>query len=153
LKSTEHWLVHDHTQIEGILTDLRKEAEILDWWALGRYLEQLIEHLSYHMAQEEEIIFTAYDKKCEPSDTQTAELRDQHEQLFECVQDIRRLINNKAKDQIVDRIEDLIALQVEHGNREEKVFLPFASHLLYEERDELAEKLENFKITISSRAW
>ena len=153
MKSTEHWLVHDHTQIEDLLSSCRKEAEIYDWWALNRYLDKLIDQLRYHMAQEEEILFPAYDKKCEPSHTLTAELFAEHNQIIKCIRDVRRLIDNKTKDGLIERVEELISLLVEHDNKEEKVFLPFASHLLYEDRDELWEKLENFTITKMSRDW
>ena len=153
MKSTEHWLVHDHTQIENLLTDFRKDAEIYDWWSLGRILQRLIEQLSHHMAQEEEILFPAYDKKCDTTYKLTTELQAEHDQIFECVQDIRALINKQDKDRILDRIGDLITLMVDHGRREEENLIPFASHLLYEDREELSEKLENFVLTKNSRVW
>ena len=153
MKSTEHWLVHDHTQIEGFLRSCREEADIYDWWALTRYFEELVDQLRYHMAQEEEILFPAYDKKCQPSHELTTELFVEHNQIIECIRNIWQLIDNKIKNGIIDRIEELVSLLVEHNKKEEAVFLPFASHLLYDDRDELSEKLENFTITKMSRDW
>lgn len=153
MKSTEHWLVHDHTQIEGLLRNCREEAYIYDWWALDRYFRELVDQLRYHMAQEEEVLFPAFDEKCEPTHELTVELLEEHDQIIDCIKDIRRLIDNKIKDEIIERVEELVTLHVAHDGKEEKLLLPFASHLLYEDREELSEDLENFTLSEKSRDW
>jgi hemerythrin-like domain-containing protein len=153
MKSTEHWLVHDHTQIEGLLRNCREEAYIYDWWALDRYFNEFIDQLRYHMAQEEEVLFPAFDEKCQPTHELTAELLEEHDQIIECIRNVRRSIDDKAKDETVEGVERLVSLLVAHDGKEEKVLLPFASHLLYEDREELSEDLENFTMSDNSRDW
>ena len=153
MKSTEHWLVHDHTKIEDLLRRCCEEADIYDWWALERYFGELVKHLKFHMAQEEEVLYPAYDAKRSPEHMFTTELYEDHDRIVETCRDIYRHIERKQKEGLTDLIGNLVDNLLEHNQREEHVFLPFASHLLYEDRDELSERLDNFKPAKKSRVW
>ena len=153
MRSTEHWLVHGHTQFELLLRECRAAADILDWWALEQFVVKLIEGLRFHMAQEEEVLFPAYDAKCKPSHMSTLELYNEHSVIVENFRRLEKLIKSRSSEAVYDCIVALETLMTEHNEKEERTFLPFASHLLFEDRDELVLKLKNFLVTNKSRNW
>jgi len=153
MKSTEHWLVHDHTEIEQLLGECYNAADISDWWALEQFFAKLVTQLRYHMAQEEEVLFPAYDAKCEPSHMQTQELYNEHSEMIASFRKLNKYIINRESDKTFDFIVALQLSMLEHNEKEEKVFLPYASHLLFEDRDELEQKLDDFVVTNKSRKW
>ncbi len=153
MKSAEHWLVHDHTEIELLLGECHNAADISDWWAVEQFFAKLVTQLRYHMAQEEEVLFPAYDAKCEPSHMQSQELYNEHSLLIESFDKLAKSISDKDAVSTIDCVAAIELAMHEHNEKEEKVFLPFASHLLFEDRDELAQKLDDFVISDKSRKW
>ncbi len=153
MRSTEHWLVHEHTQFELLLRKCRAAADISDWWALEQSLVKLAEDLRFHMAQEEEILFPAYEAKCKPSHMSTLELYNEHSVIVDNFRRLEKLIKSKSSEAVCDCIVALEMLVTEHNEKEERAFLPFASRLLFEDRDELVLKLKKFVVTNKSRNW
>ena len=153
MKSAEHWLVHEHTQFELLLRECHAAADIADWWAVEQLFTKIVEQLRFHMAQEEEVLFPAYDAKCEPSSMQSKELRDEHSVLVEDFRKLDNYIINRDSGSAHDCIAALELAMHEHNEKEEKVFLPYASRLLYEDRDDLIQKLNDFVVTDKSREW
>jgi len=151
--STEHWLVHEHTQFEVCMKECRNGIEILDWWAAEQFFRTLSEELRHHMAQEEEVLFPAYEKECGSSQKETLELYNEHSVIIDSFRRLRKDIDNKASKDAYDSVMDLQLLLVEHHRKEEETFLPFASSLLFEGREELVVKLNNFVLTDKSRNW
>jgi iron-sulfur cluster repair protein YtfE (RIC family) len=153
MRSTEHWLVHEHTQFEELLRQCKDAADISDWWALEQFFLKLVEHLQFHMAQEEEVLFPAYEAKSASSPMSTSELRNEHSVIIESFRELARLIKSRQSKVTYDCIVALELLMLEHNEKEEFVFLPYASHLLYEDRDELLLKLDKFVVSNKSRNW
>ncbi len=153
MRSTEHWLVHEHTQFEVLVRECRDAADISDWWALENYLKALVEQLRYHMAQEEEVLFPAYDARCNFSPISTRELFNEHSEIVKGFGKLERLVLDKSSKEAYDCIVNLELMLLAHNEKEEQVFLPFASRLLFEERDELVLKLKRFVITSKTRIW
>jgi hemerythrin superfamily protein len=83
----------------------------------------------------------------------TDDLYQDHNRIIEIVRKIHRHIDTQEKEGLVELFKELVDVMFEHNQREEHVFLPFASHLLCEDRDELSEKLENFALSKKSRVW
>jgi hemerythrin-like domain-containing protein len=133
MKSTEHWLVHDHTELELVLRECHNAADISDWWAVEPFFTKLVTQLRYHMAQEEEVLFPAYDAKCEPSHMQTQELYNEHSEIIVSFRKLDKYIIYRDSDKTLDFIVALELSMLEHNKKEEKVFLPFASHLLFDD--------------------
>jgi len=153
--STEHWLVHEHTQFEVLVKECRTAIEITDWWATEQFLKKMFEELRYHMAQEEEILFPAYDKKCESSASHgsTLELYNEHSVIIDGFRKLKKAVDSRSAEDAFELVVDLELLLLEHNKKEEQTFLPFASHLLFDDREELALKLNNFMVTNKSRNW
>lgn len=153
MRSTEHWLVHEHTQFEELLRQCKGAADISDWWALEQFFLKLVESLRFHMAQEEEVLFPAYEAKCESSSMSTSELRNEHSVMIESFRELVRYINSRQSKDAYDCIVALELFMLGHNEKEELVFLPYASRLLYEDRDELLLKLDKFVVSKKSRNW
>jgi hemerythrin superfamily protein len=153
MKSAEHWLVHNHTQIEVLLRQCREEADIYDWWALNMYFQELVKQLRFHLAQEEEVLYPAYNAKADASHDFTAKLVQQHTQVVDIARDIYTLIEDRTKRGLTEKLDALISVLHAHNREEEGVFLPYASHLLYDDRERLAEQLEGFNLSEKSRVW
>lgn len=153
MKSTEHWLVHDHTELELLMRECHNAADISDWWAVEQFFTKLVTQLRHHMAQEEEVLFPAYDAKCEPSHMQTQELYNEHSEIIVRFRKLDKYIIDRVSDKALDTVVALELSMHEHNEKEEKVFLPFASHLLFEDRDELEQRLDDFVVSNKSRKW
>ena len=157
MKSAEHWLVHEHTQFEVLFRQLHDAADILDWWAIDQIFLKLVEQLRYHMAQEEEVLFPAYDARYDTVDISskisTAELCDEHSVIIEKFRQLEECMKSKQSECVISIIVSLEMLMLFHNEKEEKIFLPFASHLLFDDRDQLSQRLDEFIVTDSSRNW
>ena len=153
MKSAEHWLVHEHTQFESLLRECHAAADISDWWAVEQLFTKIVEQLRYHMAQEEEVLFPAYDAKCGPSNMQSKELQNEHSVIVENLCKLDKYIIDRDSDSAHDSIAALELAMHEHNEKEEKVFLPYASRLLFEDRENLVQKLNDFVVTDKSRKW
>ena len=153
MKSAEHWLVHEHTQFEVLLRDCHDAVDILDWWAIEQLFAKIVAQLRYHMAQEEEVLFPAYDAKCGSSDMKSHELCKEHSAI---VDSLRQLDKHIIERNPVVTLDCIVAIELdmhEHNEKEERVFLPFASYLLFEDRDDLVQKLNDFSVSDKSRKW
>ena len=155
MKSAEHWLVHKHTQFEELFRLLHDAADISDWWAVDQYFTDMTAQLRYHMAQEEEVLFPAYDVKCKVLDrsskVSTRDLCNEHSKFRDMFRELEICIRNKDSECVIMLVAALELLMAEHNEKEEYIFLPFASRLLFEERDRLQEKLSKFVFTGTSR--
>lgn len=153
MRSTEHWLVHNHTKFEQLIRECRDAADISDWWALEKKFRNLVELLHYHMAQEEEVLFPAYEEKRKHEHKSTQELYNEHSVIVNCLRNLDKLIDSQSSQLAHTCLVSLEQLMIEHNKKEEQTFLPFASHMLFEDRDELVLKLKNFVLTNRSRRW
>ena len=153
MKSTEHWIVHNHSQFEVLLCLCRDAAEIEDWWALEQAFNDLGNQLKHHLAQEEEVLFPAFEAKYKVSSLPTSSLRNEHSVLVHMFRDTAAMIKTRNPEAILEALVALESLMIKHHEKEEDIFLPMASHILFSEREELSEKLENFALSNTSRQW
>jgi hypothetical protein len=94
-----------------------------------------------------------HDAKCEPSHMQTQELYDEHSEIIVSFRKLDKYIINRESDKTLDFIVSIQLSMLEHNEKEEKVFLPIISHLLFEDRDDLEQKLDDFVVSNKSRKW
>ncbi len=153
MKSAEHWLVHDHTQFEVLLRQCRDAAEIEDWWALEQAFNEMVKELKQHMAQEEEVLFPAYEARTYAPHTPTSSLRSEHDQIVQLIHDTARIIMAREPEDTLEALVYLESLMIKHHEKEEDIFLPMASHILFDEREELSRRLDEFDGTETTRNW
>lgn len=153
MMSPEHWLVHDHTQFEDRLRQCRAAAEIEDWWTLDKVFNEMVDELKQHMAQEEEILFPAYEARTSAPSIPTTALRSEHDQVVQLVQDMATTILNREQEDALEALAYLEVLMIKHHEKEEDIFLPMASHILFEDREALSTRLDEFDGTETSRNW
>ena len=119
MKSTEYWLVHEHTQFELLLRECKAAASISDWPALEHSFSRLVEALRFHIAQEEEILFPAYDAKCEPSHMSTRELYNEHSVIVDGFRILHKIILTRSPQASYDCIASIEKLLIDHNQKEE----------------------------------
>ena len=153
MKSTEHWLVHDHSQFEYLIGQCREAADINDWWALEQAFNELVEKLKHHMAQEEEILFPAYEARTTAPHKPTSALRNEHDLIVKLFRDTAGFINARDVDGTDEALQTLQFHMIQHNEKEEEIFLPMASHILCNEREWLSEKLDQFDEPMYPRDW
>lgn len=153
MKSTEHWIVHNHSQFEVLLRLCRDAAEIEDWWALEQAFNDLVSQMKLHMAQEEEVLFPAFEARNDVSSLPTSSLRNEHSIMVQLFRDTAAMIKSRRQEAILESLVSLESLMIKHHEKEEDIFLPMASHILFSEREELSEKLEKFELSKNSRQW
>ena len=146
-------LFRSHTQFEALMREGLDAAKIADWWAVDQFYIKLVESLRYHIAQEEEVLFPAYEKNCESSHMPTLALYNEHSVMVDFFRKLKKFIDSRSFDDTCDCIEALELLLIEHNKKEEDTFLPFASRLLFDDRDILQLQLQNFIVTNKSRHW
>lgn len=144
MKSAEHWLVHDHTQIEFLLGELDEAGRTQNWQILKRSLKELIRQLKLHMAQEEEILFPAYDARTGPPHMSTTLLRKEHREIIRLLTELSAALKVEDLPTMRAVMPELQTAMLQHHEREEKVFLPMASRILCEEREALSQQLAEF---------
>ena len=153
MKSAEHWLVHEHTVFEVLLSKFRDLVETESWDVIGVTLNDLIKSLDFHMGQEEEVLYPAYDAKTGPPYQPTSSLREDHDQIVELVREIVDSVKEKDLECTIRSFSFLEALMIKHHQIEEDIFLPMASHILFGEREALSVKLNEYKGSDNSRDW
>jgi hemerythrin superfamily protein len=153
MKSTEHWLVHDHSHHERLLGDCMEAADIDDWWALDRAFTELVKILKHHMAQEEEVLFPAYESKPNASCKPTDSLRKEHDRIVFYLHALLNSIKERDHEKAMDALLSLQPIMIHHHETEEEVFLPMASHILFAEREQLSRDIEEYDSAVSPRDW
>ncbi len=153
MKSTEHWLVHDHSEFEYLIGQCREAADINDWWALEQAFNELVKKLKHHMAQEDEVLFPAYEARTSAPYKPTLALRDEHDLIVKLFRDAAGYINARDADATEEVLQTLQFHMIQHHEKEEEIFLPMASHILCNEREELSQKLAQFVEAETPRDW
>ncbi len=153
MKSAEHWLVHDHTRIEFLLGELADACETQNWQIMKRSLKELIKQLKYHMAQEEEVLFPAYDERTGPPHMPTLLLRKEHRDVIKILTELSSVLKVEDLAAAQKLLPELQTAMLQHHEKEEHVFLPMASHILCENREELSRALEDFRLSKDPDYW
>lgn len=153
MKSTEHWLVHDHTKIEYMLGRLCESAEINDWASSGKALRELVDNLKFHIALEEEVLFPAFEARTSSPHLPTESLSSEHTRIIQLLCELADIIESRNPIHMRETLPLLEAALLEHHGKEENIFLPMASHILFAEREQLSEKLNSFSEPQHPRDW
>ena len=151
--STEHWLVHDHTRFEASINNFRDLVQLREWDAIGNELNELVRYLDYHMSQEEEVLFPAYEARAGASDQHIRTLREEHDAIVDQVRSIFRAAEQHDTQLLNEALGTLESLLLVHHEKEELFFLPMASRILFGEREQLSRALNEFKGPLRARDW
>jgi hemerythrin-like domain-containing protein len=153
MNSADSWLVHDHSLYEELLTQSQDAADIGDWEAVDHIFKEMINSLKQHMTLEEEVLYPAYEARFQTHYSPTEALREEHSKIVRFVRDMLQVIKSRDSEHVLDCLYRLEDLMIKHHEKEEDIFLPMASIILEDNRDELTEKLHTFDVTKSTRKW
>lgn len=153
MEPAENWLVHEHSLYENLLSLCRDAAEAEDWATVDRVIRELVTHLKRHMALEEEVLFPAYEATLHAPQGPTTALREEHDDIVRLIRDTARVIRTRDSEPVLECLARLDARMIKHHEKEEDIFLPMASHILDDRRDELLRKLQAFDGARIQRQW
>lgn len=153
MNSTDNWLVHEHSLYEDLLSECKDAAEIEDWANVQLIFDQLVTHLKRHVALEEGVLYPAYETAPHAPQGPTTALREEHSTIISLFRDLAAIINTRDSEHMLESLAYLENRMIKHHEKEEDIFLPMASHILNDRRDELLRKLDEFGASNSGRKW
>jgi hemerythrin-like domain-containing protein len=153
MNSTDNWLVHEHSLYEDLLSECKDAAEIEDWANVQLIFDQLVTHLKRHVALEEGVLYPAYETAPHAPQGPTTALREEHSTIISLLRDLAAIINTRDSEHMLESLAYLENRMIKHHEKEEDIFLPMASHILNDRRDELLRKLDEFGASNSGRKW
>lgn len=151
--NTDNWLVHEHSQYENLLSRCQDAVEMEDWGTADRVFRELVAYLKQHMAVEEEVLYPAYEATAHAPQGPTRALREEHDQIVRLFRDMAAVIKTRDSEHVIDCLSHLEYQMVKHHEKEEDIFLPMASQILDDKREEISQKLADFDATRSARKW
>ena len=153
MKSTDNWLVHEHSLYENLVSQCQDAVELEDWGTVNQVFNDLVKHLKRHMALEEGVLYPAYESAPHAPQGPTKALREEHSDIVRLVQDMARIIKTRDSEHVFEGLVLLESRMIKHHEKEEDIFLPMASHILNTSRDELLRKLAEFDTSKTQRKW
>lgn len=153
MDTADNWLVHEHSLYENLLSRCQDAVEVEDWGVVDRIFRELVDHLKQHMAVEEEVLYTAYESTARAPQGPTRALRDEHDQIVRHFRDMAAVIKTRDSEHVLDGLSLLEYQMIKHHEKEEDLFLPMASHILEDKREEISQKLAEFDMSKSTRKW
>jgi iron-sulfur cluster repair protein YtfE (RIC family) len=145
--------VHEHSLYEDLLSECKDAAEIEDWANVQLIFDQLVTHLKRHVALEEGVLYPAYETAPHAPQGPTTALREEHSTIISLFRDLAAIINTRDSEHMLESLAYLENRMIKHHEKEEDIFLPMASHILNDRRDELLRKLDEFGASNSGRKW
>jgi len=153
MSGVDHWLLHEHSLYENLLSRCQDAAEMEDWDSAEMVFRKLIVHLKRHMALEEEVLYPAYEATPEAPQGPTRALREEHDHIVRLSRDMDRVLKTRDSDHVLECLAHLDRQMVKHHEKEEDIFLPMASHILNARREEIEQQMADFDVTKSTREW
>ena len=144
MNSSDNWLMHDHSEHEELLSRCREAVEVEDWDGAGSLFNELIDELKWHIRQEEEVVYPAYETEVGHTGGPTAALRLEHVRILDFIHDTQRVFSSHNSEAVLDCLERLEQLLIKHHEKEEDIFLPMASLILQDSREEVMQKMRTF---------
>ena len=153
MSTMDNWLEHEHSLYEDLLSRCAIAAENEEWGRVDLLFGQLVTSLKRHMAMEEEVLYPAYEAEPNAPQGPTRALREEHDRIVQLVRDVAHVIRSRGSEHLLECLEHLEKAMIKHHEKEEDIFLPMASHILRESRDELLQRLDAFDASKSRRKW
>lgn len=153
MSENANWLNHDHLEYETLLYDCNAAAEQEDWKSARVLFQKLVSHLKVHMRIEEEILYPAYENAVNVPQDPTQALREEHDEIVRLMRDLSRVLKTNDSQLFLESLLPLERVMLKHHEKEEEIFLPLASHLLLDRRDEIVHKLQAFDGEKGQRNW
>jgi hemerythrin-like domain-containing protein len=144
MRKVDNWLLHDHSQHEELLERCQEAVEIEDWDTADSAFRELYAEMKWHITQEEEVVYPAYEAEVGAPDEPTAALRAEHHKIIDFMKDLREVFGSRDSEHVLDCLAQLEQLMIKHHEKEEDIFLPMASRILEGNRDAILGKLNAF---------
>ena len=147
MNRSDNWLLHDHSQQEELLSRCQEAVEIEDWDKANLTFRKLLAELKWHILQEEQVVYPAYEAEINTPGEPTAALRSEHRKIMAFMNDMLQVFASQNSEHVLDCLNRLEQLLTKHHEKEEDIFLPMASLILKDIREEIQKKLHSFNST------
>ena len=142
MNEDSNWLYHDHLDLEDQLDSCGAAAKRQDWPAVERLFGQLVQRLKGHMRIEEEVLFPLYEQVPGTPGEPTESLRNDHDSMVNWCRDLHYNCQAQNAAGFISALQPLRDLLAQHDVKEERFFLPMASHTLAGRRQEVLSRLK-----------
>ena len=142
MKSSENWLAHDHAEHEQLLVRCQDAVAMEDWKQANTTYRELRAALEWHITQEEEVVYPAFEATVQAPGEPTAALRSEHRKIMDAIKDTQRAFVSQNSEHVLDCLQHLEQLLIKHHEKEEDIFLPMASLILEPQKDVIMDKLK-----------
>ena len=149
----KNWLYHDHVVFEALLDECREAAEAESWRDVKRLFNELVSHLKLHIRIEEEALYPAFERATGTAEGPTQSLSRDHDEIFRLLHDSHFVLGTHDSAHFVDSLAHLEAIMERHHEKEEDIFLPMASQVLREQREQILERLATLPRGKGKRVW
>ena len=96
------------------------------------------------MGQEEDVLFPVYENKTGAPFQPTTALREEHEHIVQIIRNIAEHVDERDIDALRESLGYLETLFINHHEKEELTFLPMAARILFDERETLKTRLNEY---------
>ena len=144
MNGRDNWLLHDHSRHEELLAHCQEAVEIENWDKANATFRELQAELKWHILQEEQVVYPAYEAEVDTPDEPTVALRAEHRRIIAFMNDTRQVFESQDSGHVLDCLNSLEQLMLKHHEKEEDIFLPMASLILKDHSEEILEKLKSF---------
>ena len=151
MNSSDNWLLHDHSRQEELLAKCQEAVEVEDWSVANSTFRELLAELEWHILQEEQVLYPAYEAAVKAPAEPTAALRSEHHKIIAFMNDMRLVFESQDSEHVLDCLNRLEQLMTKHHEKEEDIFLPMASLILNDQREEVQKKLPSFSSTMTDK--
>lgn len=145
MSDTYDWLIHDHTQYESLLHDCLTAVGQDDWEAVADAFAKLHKEVLRHMEMEDEVLYPAYLRTEGLPRAPVTALQQDHKKIASLLSDVETLLQTRNSEHVQQSFLPLEQTMITHHEREEDLFLPMASYLMLEQKEDLLRQLGSFQ--------
>ena len=147
MNSSDNWLLHDHSRQEELLAKCQEAVDIEDWGKANSTFRELLAELNWHIFQEEQLVYPAYEAEVKAPGEPTLALRSEHRKIIAFMNDTRLVFESQDSEHVLECLNQLEQLLTKHHEKEEDIFLPMASLILKDNREAILKKLKTSDIS------
>ena len=138
-----NWLHHDHREFESAVYECRAACDISRWSRVQDVFGRLASQYRDHVRIEEEVLLPAYESRLRAAVEPADSLRADHEQILHLMDHITQRLADGSCDNLSENFALLYRVLTKHHEKEEEIFLPMASEMLYSSKNDILADLRN----------
>jgi hemerythrin-like domain-containing protein len=119
-----------HKQCDSDFAIAEEAAQNGDWLTCAAAFAKLRDDMHLHFRIEEDVLFTAFEKKTGMTSGPTQVMRHEHNQIIELLKQLEAALQKKNGDEFGGVAETLLIMMQQHNMKEEKILYPMCDDAL-----------------------